>query len=171
MWRTHSPTLVQSRGKDMGGHSTPRHFYTRVNKGSSGKMQGLRDDQTGIGWLMIIVVAILGIFGFSALASINWKAILALFAAGIIAIAMFGVVFMHQDFKIAMYASILALLIVFIVEVSFPMIIGGLIILFAMYNYSSFSKRPIVFVMMIGVGLLMMILARTYILVPLGVLP
>ena len=140
-------------------------------RGSGGKMRGLRDDQAGIGWLMIIVVAILGIFGFSFMAAINWKAILALFAAGIIGIAMFGVVFMKQDFKIAMYASILALLIVFIVEVSFPMIVGGLMVLFAMYNYSSFSKKPIIFMMLIGVGLLMMILARTYVLVPLGVMP
>ena len=140
--------------------------------GGGGKMQGLRDDQAGaISLLMILIVAVLGIFGFSLMAAINWKAILALFAAGIIGIAMFGVVFMKQDFKIAMYASILALLIVFIVEVSFPMIVGGLMVLFAMYNYSSFSKKPIIFMMVIGVGLLMMILARTYVLVPLGVMP
>lgn len=140
--------------------------------GNGGKMQGLRDDQAGaISLLMILIVAVLGIFGFSLMAAINWKGVLALFAAGIIGIAMFGVVFMKQDFKIAMYASILALLIVFIVEVSFPMIVGGLMVLFAMYNYSSFSKKPIIFMMLIGVGLLMMILARTYVLVPLGVMP
>lgn len=123
-------------------------------------MQRLREDQAGFGWIMIIVVAILGIFGYTALATINWKMILALFAAGIIAMAVAGAVFFHADWNLVMVCSLIALAIVFITEVSFPVIIGGFIAVFAMWNFKMFSKKIWLGVLLVSVGLGVMLLGK-----------
>jgi hypothetical protein len=123
-------------------------------------MRELRNDQAGFGWIAIIVVAIMGIFGYTALAAINWRMILALFAAGIIAMAVAGAVFFKADWNLVMVCSLIALAIVFITEVSFPVIVGGFIAVFAMWNFKMFSKRIWLGVLLISIGLLTMVLGK-----------
>lgn len=138
--------------------------------GSGSKKHGAMGERGIASIVIILIIAILGIFGFGVMAAINWKAILAIFAAGIIAMAVAGALFFKAKWEYVMICSIIALAIVFIIEVTFPMLVGGLVVMFAMWNFKSLGKKPIWFFGLILLGLGMMLFAKAFILVPLGMM-
>jgi len=139
---------------------------------SGGEMQRMRRNEGGI-IPIIILIAIVGIFGvFSlwAMASINWKGIIAVFAAGIVAMAVAGAVFFKANWSFVMMSMICALAIVFILEVGFITLIGGLMILLVLWNYKMFSKNILIFALLVIIGLIVMIAGKYLVMVPLGMM-
>lgn len=122
-------------------------------------MGGLMRDERGIiGIIGVAIIGILALFSFSALAAINWQFLLAMMAMGIVALAFVGVLFFKADFKLVILAAVVSLGIVFIVEVSLPVIVGAIIVGFGMWKISP-AKQPMLFVGMVGLGLLVMVWA------------
>ena len=132
----------------------------------------MQKDERGFIFTIPIILLLLGIGGFLiwGMASISWKGIVAVFAAGIVAMAVAGAVFFKANWNFVMLAMIVALAIVFIMEVTFPVLIGGLIVLFAMWQYKLLSRQPLMFVGLIITGLMVMLLAKAMIMVPLGLM-
>lgn len=129
-------------------------------------------DDCGIaGWIVAAVIGFLVLFGFSAAAAIEWKFILALMAIGVIGIAFIGVVFFHADFSLVIAAALISLAIVFIVEISFPVVIGGLVVGAAMWNLKILRGKPLILFLLIVVGLGLMVWGSYYILLPMGIFP
>ena len=138
---------------------------------SGGRLSYSRDEG-GIATIIVVAIALIaGLFLFSAAAAINWQFILAVMAMGVIGIAFIGVVFFKADFKLVIMAALVSLAIVFIVEVSFPVIVGGLIALGAVWHLKLLSKRPLILVSLVAAGLLVMLLGYHFVLIPLGVYP
>lgn len=128
--------------------------------------------ERGIATIIIAgIAAILAIFGFAAMSAIEWKFLLATMAMGIVGLSFVGVLFFHADFKMVIIAAVIAIGIVFIVEVSLPMIIGGVIIVAAMWNLKMLAKRPLMLVALVACGLLVMVLGANFVLYPMGILP
>lgn len=131
-----------------------------------------RDQRGFILTLPIILIAgVLALFGFSAMAAIDWRFLLAMMAMGIVGMAFVGVLFFKADFKLVIVAALVSLMIVFIVEVTFPVIVGGLIAVAAMWNFKLLAKRPLMLFALIGVGLLVMVWGSYAILAPMGIVP
>ena len=136
-----------------------------------GRLPYLRDEG-GIATIIVVAIALIaGLFFFSAAAAINWQFILAVMAMGIIGISFIGVIFFRANFKLVIMAALVSLAIVFIVEVSFPVIVGGLIALGAVWHLKLLSKRPLILVSLVAAGLLVMLLGYHFVMIPLGVYP
>ena len=136
------------------------------------KSQNLMRDERGLAGIVIAgIVALLAIFGLSAASTIEWRFLLAVMAMGIVGMAFVGVLFFKADFKMVLIAAVIAIGIVFIVEVSLPMIIGGVIIIAAMWHLKMLSKRPLMLLALVACGLLVMVLGANMVLIPMRVLP
>jgi hypothetical protein len=126
------------------------------------------------GFAQIVIIAIIGIialFGFSAVAAINWKFILALFAMGIVAMAFVGVLFFKADFKMVMLAALCSFGIIFVLEVGFVTIIGGCVVLAALWQMKLLKKQPLIICTLVAIGLFVMLFGAKMVLLPLGVMP
>jgi len=135
--------------------------------------KSLGKDQSGFVFSLpiLIIIGVLGVLGLGAASAINWRFLLAIMAMGIVGMAFAGVLFFKADFKMVMYASVIAIGIVFIVEVTFPVLVGGLIALFAMWNFKFLKGKPLILFALVGVGLLVMMMGTKFILLPMGILP
>ena len=145
----------------MKGKLRPPTFtlFSRASGGFSDNVTS--DDDCGIASLiLVVIIAIAGLLGISFVSAFSWKPILAVFAAGIVAMAFAGVLFFKADFKFVMLAIASAVGIVFILEVSFPVIIGGVVILAAVWNLKLLTKKPILLGALVLLGLAMMLLVK-----------
>ena len=116
----------------------------------------MQDERGFVFTIPIILLLCLGGFFLWGMAAINWQAILAVFAAGIIAMAFAGFFFFHADWNYVMIASIIALAIVFIVEISFPVLVGGLLVLGVVWNFKMLAKQPLIMMGLIILGIVVM---------------
>ncbi len=151
-------------------------FGDRVSGGArGGKMRLGRDERglLGVAWLTlpILITGILGLLGISAVASVNWEFILALFAMGIIGISFVGVLFFKADKKLILFAILASTFIIVLVEVSFPVLVGGIIAIAAMWNMKLLKKRPLMLVTLVMTGLITMVWGSYAIILPMGILP
>ena len=121
---------------------------------------------------LLIILGIVAIFGFGAASAINWRFLLAVMAMGVVGLAFVGVLFFHADFKMVFLAAVVSFGIIFILEVSLPVIVGAIIIIAAMY-YLKFliPKRPLIFALMVLTGLLVMVWGAKAVLLPMGIIP
>lgn len=152
----------EDRGQtEMGGHSTPRHFYTRTNNGSSGKMQQKMDNRGAatdlIQWL--IIAGVIG--GVLVFLAATFKYIVALVALTVIGLMIFGYFFKKdvkrkQDLGQIIIISMICLGIVGFVAVTPSLILGVLIVGGGLWYYLK-AKQLAVLVLMVGVGLMMML--------------
>ena len=126
--------------------------------------QLLRDECGLAGIIIAAIVGIIALLGITITATINWRAILAVFAAGIIAMAFAGFFFFHAKFEYVIISAIIALAIVFMVEVTFPVLIGGILILAAVWHLKLLSKKPLILLALISLGLVMMLTVKLSIL-------
>lgn len=131
----------------------------------------MRDERGLIGLIGAAIIGIVALFGLSAAAAINWKFLLATMAMGVVGLAFVGVLFFHADFKMVLIAAVVSLGIVFIVEVSLPMIIGGAMVIAAMWHLKMLAKKPLMLGALVACGLLVMVLGANFVLLPMGVVP
>lgn len=136
-------------------------------------MNKLKMDKRGfvLSLPILIIGGILAFLGMGVAATINWQFLLAVMAMGIIGIAFLGVVFFKADFKLVIYASIISIAIVFIVEVTFPVLVGGIIAIFAMWNFKYLKGKPLILFALVATGLAVMLFGATLVLAPMGVFP
>jgi len=122
-------------------------------------------------FIVVAIIGIIALFGFSAAAAINWKFIIALFAMGIVGLAFVGLLFFHADFKMVLAAAVCSFGILFVLEVGFVTLIGGAVVITALWQMKILKGQPLIFVALVGTGLLVMLLGAKMMLIPLGVLP
>ena len=121
---------------------------------------------------LLIILGIIGLLGLGAASTINWKFLLAVMAMGIVGLAFVGVLFFHADFKMVFLAAVVSFGIIFIVEVSLPVIVGAIIVIAAMYYFKFLiPKRPLIFTLMVLTGLLVMVWGSKAVLLPMGIVP
>lgn len=138
------------------------------DRARDGKMS-LRRDQRGIGILPIIIIAILGIFGISLFSAINWRFLLALMVVVVMGLAVVGGVFFKIPFKYVVMVSVLCLGVVIFIEVTAPVILGLLLVGFAMWKFTP-EKHLAIMVALIGFGCLLVVWG-TAALESLGIVP
>ncbi|KUO40643.1 MAG: hypothetical protein APZ16_04500 [Candidatus Hadarchaeum yellowstonense] len=117
-------------------------------------------DQGGL--IPLVVLAIIGLialFGIWGMSLTSWKGVIAVLAAGTIAMAVAGAVFFKANWNYVLLAIIMAFAIVFITEISFLALIGGLMVVFALWNFKILSKNIAIFVALVGIGLLVMLIS------------
>jgi len=117
-------------------------------------------DQGGL--IPLVVLAIIGLialFGVWGMSLTSWKGVIAVLAAGTIAMAVAGAVFFKANWNYVLLAIIMAFAIVFITEISFLALIGGLMVVFALWNFKILSKNIAIFVALVGIGLLVMLIS------------
>ena len=116
-------------------------------------------DQRGILGLslpVLILLAILGIFGFSIIGAINWKFLMAIMMFLVIGLTLIGVVFMKMDFKYVIIVSMICLAITFVITVTPAVIMGFLVVGFAMWKLSP-QKHLALMIALIGIGLILVL--------------
>lgn len=131
----------------------------------------MRDERGIAGIIVMGVVALLAVLGISAVAAVNWHFLLALFAMGIIGMAFVGVVFFKASPKLIMVAMLASVFIVVLVEVSFPVLVGGIIAIAAMWNMKLLKRQPLILAVLVITGVAVMIFGYTAVLLPMGIVP
>lgn len=153
-----------------GMHTSPTSVIL-ATRGSGSKQHGLVGERGIASLIIIAIIAVLALFGFSAMAAINWKFILALFAMGIVGLSVVGVLFFKANWNMVMLAAVVSFGIIFIIEVTFPVLVGGLMVIFAMWQFKLLKGQPLMFVGLVGIGLTVMLLGAKLALYPLGIMP
>jgi hypothetical protein len=117
-------------------------------------------DQGGLIPLVILaIIGLIALFGVWGMSLTSWKGVIAVLAAGTIAMAVAGAVFFKANWNYVLLAIIMAFAIVFITEISFLALIGGLMVVFALWNLKILSKNIAIFVALVGIGLLVMLIS------------
>ena len=156
----------------MMGKSYPPTFtlFQRASSGSS--CSAVFNESIGIASLILVaIVAIAGLFGISMISAISWRPILALMAMGIIGITFIGVLFFKANFNLVIFASIVSISIVFITEVSLPVIVGAGMVLGAVWYLKLLKSQPLMFALLVMGGLVIMLAGKYMVLIPMGMIP
>jgi hypothetical protein len=142
------------------------------SRASGGKMRQLGRDQRGFLGLSIplIILAILGVLIFSWLSSINWGFLLVVMMVVVLGLMVYGAVFKGIDFKYVVIVALLCLALAMILTITIPVILGLLFVGFAMWKLTP-AKQPALFVMMVGVGLVLVVIGSKLAVESLGILP
>lgn len=133
----------------------------------------LKQDERGlIGLVGIAIIGIIALFGFSAVAAINWSFLIAALIFTSIPIAFLAVAFFKADKRLILYAIVGSMAVAMLVWMNIYNMIALILIGGAMYYFKTLvPKRITILVMLIGFGGLCLVLGYTYMLMPLGVYP
>jgi len=147
-------------------------LYSILAKGrSSGERMLWKDERGQFGGLLLpLILGVLALLGISFIGAINFKFLLVLMMFIVIGLAVFGGVFKGINFKWVMAVAVVCLGITLVLTVTIPVVVGVVLIGFALWKYSSL-KQPAIFVMMIGIGLLMVIFGTNFAIQTLGIQP
>jgi len=131
-------------------------------EGRSNKSRGLKSDERGFLGLgtigMIALISILGVFGISIGASMDWTFIMATMIFVVIGLGVVGSIWFNVDFKYVMILAILSLGIVTLLEVGAVTAMGLLIVGGIFYWRPVFmQKNAWLFMAMVGLGALLAI--------------
>lgn len=131
----------------------------------------MRHDERGlIGIVGIAIMGIIALFGFSAAAAIDWSFIIALVVMVTIALSVFGSVVLHFPFKYTIIVVVCCLAMVVFLEIG-ALAAAGLIVIGGIIFKLSPAKQPGMFMVLIGVGCLMVIWGAKFCVESLGILP
>ena len=129
-----------------------------------------RDEQGIIGLIGIGIIGFLALFTFSAAAAIDWSFIVALAVIVVIGLSVFGSMFFHFPFTYTIIVAILCLAVVVFMQIGVLAAAGLIIIGGGMYKLSP-AKQPGMFMMLAGVGCIMVIWGAKFCIETLGIVP